>query len=57
MKAEKTETVDRLHPSHNIRISMDASSYDEICKDCGATDTLGSWGNLTKPCPKGRLKA
>jgi hypothetical protein len=39
------------HPSHVTRIS-DASSYDEICINCGATDGLGTWGRLVLPCPK-----
>ena len=42
---------DRLHPSHVTRISMSASSYDEVCVNCGARDTLGSWGDLAYPCP------
>lgn len=29
--AEKTEWPDKCHPSHTTRISLDASSYDEIC--------------------------
>lgn len=37
------------HPSHKTR-SSDASSYDEICETCGATDGLGTWGELSKPC-------
>ena len=37
------------HPSHKTR-SSDASSYDEICETCGATDSLGTWGELSKPC-------
>jgi hypothetical protein len=40
----------KTHASHKTRISMDASSYDEICEYCGATDTAGSTG-LTEPCP------
>lgn len=46
------EQIERIkkHPSHKTRFS-DASSYDEICTVCGATDSLGSWGNLAKPCP------
>ncbi len=41
-----------LHPSHVTRISMDASSYDEICVNCGATDVVaGGWGKLAEPCP------
>ena len=41
-----------LHPTHRTRISLDASTYDEICELCGATDiTLGGWGKLGEPCP------
>ncbi|MBU6321203.1 hypothetical protein KGO04_01515, partial [Patescibacteria group bacterium] len=41
------------HPSHETRISLDASTYDEICVNCGATDRVpGGWGNLAFPCPK-----
>jgi len=41
-----------LHPSHDTRMS-DASSFDEICKNCGATDHVPEgWGKLAKPCPK-----
>ena len=40
------------HPSHVLRFSMDASSYDEICVNCGATDQVpGGWGQLAFPCP------
>ena len=39
------------HPSHKTRLS-DASSFDEICVHCGATDRVpGGWGNLALPCP------
>lgn len=39
------------HESHVTRISIDASSYDEICVNCGATDIAGGgWGDLAKPC-------
>jgi hypothetical protein len=41
---------DKLHPSHVTRISFGASSFDEICVNCGATDFIGGWGNLAKPC-------
>ncbi len=45
--------MDELHPSHVTRISMDASSYDEICVNCGATDhPTGGWGRLALRCPK-----
>ena len=40
------------HPSHVTRISIDASSFDEKCINCGATDELGGWGKLAEPCPK-----
>ena len=40
------------HPSHVTRFS-DASTYDEICINCGATDIApGGWGQLAYPCPK-----
>lgn len=40
-----------LHPSHRTRISLDASSYDEICELCGAHDeAIGGWGALAYPC-------
>ena len=40
------------HPSHQTRVSMSASTYDEICVNCGATDiTGGGWGRLADPCP------
>lgn len=43
---------DGPHPSHRTRISLDASSYDEICTKCGATDQVpGGWGALAYPCP------
>lgn len=39
------------HPSHKTRAS-DASSYDEVCEACGATDISGGgWGKLAEPCP------
>lgn len=39
------------HPSHVLRFSMDASTYDEICVNCGATDEVpGGWGKLAEPC-------
>lgn len=40
------------HPSHKTRTSLDASTYDEICEVCGATDEVpGGWGKLAEPCP------
>jgi len=39
------------HPSHTTR-SSDASSFDEVCTKCGATDIAGGgWGKLAEPCP------
>jgi hypothetical protein len=43
---------DECHPSHVTRAS-DASSYDEICVNCGARDIAGGgWGKLKYPCPQ-----
>lgn len=43
---------DACHPSHVTRVSIDSSSYDEICVNCGATDmVIGGWGQLKFPCP------
>ncbi len=54
-KEEKTST-NKLHPSHVTRFS-DASSFDEICTLCGATDQVpGGWGKLAEPCPKSENK-
>lgn len=40
------------HPSHVTRFSFDASTWDEICVNCGSTDQVpGGWGDLAKPCP------
>jgi hypothetical protein len=40
------------HPSHVLRFSMSASTYDEICVNCGAHDEVpGGWGKLVEPCP------
>jgi DNA-directed RNA polymerase subunit RPC12/RpoP len=44
--------MDGPHPSHVTRFS-DASTYDEICVNCGAHDhTGGGWGRLALPCPQ-----
>lgn len=41
------------HPSHETRVSMDASTWDEICIHCGHTDiAAGGWGKLAEPCPE-----
>lgn len=45
------------HPSHKTRFSWDASTYDEICEICGATDEVpGGWGRLALPCSGEREK-
>ena len=32
---------------------MNASRYDEVCVNCGATDQVpGGWGELAEPCSK-----
>ena|SRR6218665_935943 len=50
--------LDRRHPSHETRVSIDASSYDEICVHCGATDiAAGGWGELAKPCTAIKIDA
>lgn len=44
------------HPSHKTRFS-DASTFDEICVLCGATDQVpGGWGQLAYPCPEAKKK-
>lgn len=46
------EGADRCHPSHVTRISMDASSYDEICVISVERPTISAGGGkLAKPCP------
>jgi hypothetical protein len=42
------ETQDQF--GHDTRIS-DSSIYDEVCKNCGATDGPND-GRLNIPCPK-----
>ncbi|MDD4931787.1 MAG: hypothetical protein PHG66_06625 [Candidatus Colwellbacteria bacterium] len=47
--------VKGIHPSHVTRFS-DASTFDEICVNCGATDNplglrgSGPLGDLVNPC-------
>lgn len=38
----------KIHPSHDTYVSMSASTYDDICKNCGATD---AGTELGEPCP------
>lgn len=48
---KKFEYPDQKHESHKSVRSSDASTYDFICDDCGATDSVpGGWGALRKPC-------
>lgn len=43
--------METKHPSHVTR-SSDASTFDEVCVNCGATDIApGGWGVLAYPCP------
>ena len=52
---KKTEWPDKQHESHKSVRSSDASTFDFICDDCGATDDVtGGWGTLRKPC-KGNI--
>ncbi len=49
---KKQKTANGPHPSHKTRISLGASSFDEVCENCGATDEVpGGWGKLAEPCP------
>jgi hypothetical protein len=48
---EKFKWPDKKHESHKSVRSSDASTFDFICDDCGATDDVtGGWGTLRKPC-------
>lgn len=40
----------QCHPSHNTEY-RDSSHYEELCLNCGQTDTPGGWGRLAEPCP------
>ncbi len=41
-----------MDPSHVTRFSWSASTYDEVCINCGETDHVpGGWGQLAFPCP------
>lgn len=45
------EYPNKKHESHKSVRSSDASTFDFICDDCGATDDVaGGWGPLRKPC-------
>jgi len=48
--ASPASEVEGCHPTHSTR-SSDASSFDEVCTACGATDIAGGgWGKLAEPC-------
>ena len=52
---QKCEWPDKIHESHKAVRSSDASTFDFICDDCGATDDVtGGWGTLRKPCKGAR---
>ena len=45
------EYPNTIHESHKSVRSSDASTFDFICDDCGATDdVIGGWGALKRPC-------
>lgn len=49
------EWPDKQHKSHKSVRSSDASTFDFICDDCGATDDVtGGWGTLRKPCKRAK---
>lgn len=51
-KEPMNQSMDRVHPSHVTRDS-DASSFDEICVNCHATNEVpGGPGQLAFPCSK-----
>jgi hypothetical protein len=50
-KQKKERWPDTQHESHKSVRFSDASTFDFICDDCGATDNVtGGWGLLRKPC-------
>jgi len=54
---KETEYPDKLHESHKSVRSSDASTFDMICDDCGATDRAsGGWGKLKEPCSQPKLE-
>lgn len=55
--ASVEEWPNKKHPTHKSVRSSDASTFDFICDDCGATDSVtGGWAGLSKPCSKGETK-
>ncbi len=57
LKIKSKEWPNVKHESHKSVRSSDASTFDFICDDCGATDDVaGGWGGLRKPCKAADLK-
>jgi len=53
---ETRQWPDVCHETHRSIRSSDASTFDVICDDCGATDRAsGGWGKLKQPC-KGTIQ-
>jgi hypothetical protein len=51
IKVKPQMTPEQAYATHKTRVS-DASSFDEICTLCGATDARGAEGDLLElPCP------
>jgi hypothetical protein len=51
LKIKSKEWPNRKHESHKAVRSSDASTFDFICDDCGATDSVpGGWASLSRPC-------
>lgn len=54
MESRKLSLIpDVCHESHKRVRGSDASTFDFICDDCGATDKVpGNWGTLRFKCSK-----
>lgn len=49
--------MNKAHPSHKLRFSWYASTYDYMCENCCNTDQVpDGWGKLTEPCSKEPIK-
>jgi hypothetical protein len=47
------EYPNKKHESHKSVRSIDTSTFDFICDDCGATaDVASGWGSLRRPCKR-----
>ena len=48
---------DVVHVSHTHLRESDASSFDTVCRGCGATNQVpGGWGELRFPCPANKTE-